>query len=682
MARGRRQDGGSYQLEFATEATADVLGLLPPGPRRPRPGDVASVRIGHHFLSTAPKVIDDFSASGLLSALRLLQRIRNLDGPDDIASAVPTAFSEANQPYVEIGLLALLFPLVAISAVGAVRNALRVYSVEHPAAVSRKLDQQQAMLDALRSDGLTLGGQRVAAETDNELELLTALQRESVDHFEAQQLSRKRGPLHLVRHNLGNRWHRVRGNGELSQAFNEEVLEIIARRMAQARILSSVHGSYQLERLEKLERQRAAAKMNRTAALFTGVGMPTMAAGMPVSASGAVATAARSAAAETALSQTTAFVMGAAQGMQLTSGAIQLHLHRGERRQIGRDMDAVRQLDENRDGLPSPVLQQYLDEGRYRQRAASREMALSGMLTGGQALMLASSATGLFAAPVAAGLAVPGAVMTVAASVCSSLQADLFGRHAGDDAIEPIRDMESVGNLGPRLQDQGLPATTEAIGEGLLMQQRQVEQVRMWNDILGALAEEKTVPGQPPCSAEERRDRVTRNNRAVRGRSHLGPAGARALEALRQERYPLHFFQCSLPEIHEVLAREMAAHPHRRIVGRQAGFRQQVLFETLKVLSALPETRAGSVFHTAAGRRVDRITADTEFFAWLAATPVADAVFRQKHNEVLARHLVAGNRFARARHHEALTDLAHTRQRRQAQADALQLDPYEQTTRM
>lgn len=672
LALGRKGLGESFELLFQPDAITGALSRLP-GRRQPI-DDTASVRIGHHFLSATPKVIDDFSGSTLLSALRVLQKIRNLDGPDDIASALPAAFSKADQPYVEIGLLGLLFPLVAISAVGAVRNALHVYAVEYPDTKQKKLDQQQAMIDALGRDGVTLGGQCVRGETGDELALLATLQRQSVARFQAQQGSRKRGLAHLAWHNMGNRLHRVAGSGDLSVAFNEEVARIMARRMSDARTLASVDTTYQFERLEKRERERHAAKAGRTAALFTGTGMPTMAAGMPVSASAALARALKSTVAEMALEQATGFVMGAAQGMQLTSGALQLHLQRRGRQQIGREMDAVRELDEAHDGISQQAQQLYLDEARFQQADASRGMVFSAMLTGGQGLMLASSATNFFAPPVAAGLAVPGAVMTVAASVGSSLLGDHRGCHSGADAIPQVRARESIGDLGPRLQGEGLAATTAAVGEGSVGQQKQVEQTRMWNDIVDALAKENPLSGQAPCSAAQRRDRVADNNRSLRGRSHIGPDCVQALDDLRQQHYPLQFFQRSLSDIHRALTREMKEHPHARAVARLKKFRQQVLFATLKALSKAPGSANSPLFHHASGRRVNRISADAEFFAYLAANPPADAVFRQKYNEALARHLIPGDRFARDEHHEALTDLARTRQRRHAMADSAGLD--------
>ena len=681
-ARGRPYPGGGFRLQFHADGPEGSLHWLPLRDPVDPVDPAVSVRVGHHFLSAAPKVVDDFSASTLLSSMRVLQKIRNLDGPDDLASALPAAFAKANQPYIEIGLLALLFPLVAVSAVGAVRNAMHGYAVAYPATVEGKLAQQQAMIDALGRENITVGGQRMPGETAAELALLTTLQRRSVAHFEARRNRREQGFVQLVAHNIGNRIHRVPGNGKMSLAFNQAVAEIMARRMARARMLADVDTSYQFERLEKIERGRAAAKVSRTAALFSGTGMSAMAAGMPVSASAALADGLQAATAHQALGQATACVMGGAQAMQLTSGVLQLHLHRRERGQIGRDLEAVRQLDERHDGLGPPALRLYQDEAAYQQAAAGRDMVLSGLLTGGQGLMLASSVTGFFAPPVAAALAVPGAVITVVGSVGASLHRDHRERHAGADASAPVRAVESLGDLGPRIRAVGLAGTTAAVCKASVAQQAQVEQTRMWNDILDALAKEKPMTDQTPWTAMQRYDRVVLNNRRRLGRSHVGPGCVAALDTLREQRFPLAFFERRLSDIHRSLGREMAEHPHTRFVVGQETFRREVLFATLKALSERPDSRYGGLFHDAAGRRVTSIRADAAFFAYLAANPPADAVYRQKHNEALARHLVPGDRFARDEHHEALTDLARTRQRRKAQARPARIDANAEATRL
>ena len=676
-ARGRPSPGGGFRLEFHADGSEGSLRWLPlQEPVKP----AVSVRVGHHFLSASPKVVDDFSASTLLSAMRVLQKIRNLDGPDNLASALPAAFARANQPYIEIGLLALLFPLVAVSAVGAVRNVMQGYAVAYPATVEAKLVQQQAMIDALGRESRTLGGQRMPGENAADLAWLTTLQRRSVAHFEARRNQRERGFVPLVGHNIRLRIDRVPDNGKMSLAFNRAVAEIMARRMARARMLADVDTGYQFERLEKRERGRAVAKVSRTAALLGGTGMSAMAAGMPVSAAAALADGLKAAAAHQALGQATACVMGGAQAMQLASGAVQWQLHRRERRQIGRDLEAVRQLDERHDGLGAPALRLYEDEAACQQAAAGRDMVLSALLTGGQGLMLASSVTGFFAPPVAAALAVPGAVITVVGSVGASLHRDHRDRHAGAGASAPVRAVESLGDLGPRIRAVGLAGTTAAVGEASVAQQARVEQTRMWNDILDALAKEKPMTGQTPWTAMQRYDRVVRNNRRRLGRSPVGPACVTALDTLREQRYAPGFFQRRLSDIHRSLGREMAEHPHTRFIVAQETFRQEVLFATLKALSERTDSRHGGLFHDAAGRRVTSVAADTAFFAYLAANPPADAVYRQKHNEALARHLVPGDRFARDEHHEALTDLAHTRRKRKAMAEPARLDADAETT--
>ena len=681
LATGRKNADGRFAMNIHCGGTVGTPGPLAALPRRARIAEAVSVRVGHHFLSSAPKVIDDFSASTLLSALRLLQKVRNLDGPDDIASAIPAAFAEANQPYIEIGLLGLLFPLVVVSAVGAVRGAARGYVVDYPEAVRRKIVQQQAMIDALRRDSCTRGGHPVRGETDQELDLAMALHAELVGHYAAGQPYRKRDAAQRLWRNIRNRWQGVAGHGDLSVAFNQEVAEILARRMARGRILHSVDTSYQHHLLEKLEQQRHASKMARTAALFTGVGMPTMAAGMPVSAGAAVATAVGARAARTTLEQATSGVMGAAQLLQGGSGVLNFHLHRRTGRQLDADLAAVGALS-FQDGLTGQAGDLYEDESAFRRAVAHRAMGCDATLATGQALMFVSSVIGPVAPPVAAGLAVPGAVLTVAASVLSSVVESRAADHTGAGAHADIQEVESQGNLRHVLAQQGLARTTALTGEAYRAMHARVLQTRMWNDVLQALAAEDVSSGEPPRSGARRHEMLVRHNARRHGTHHLAAIGRVSLAALRDRRYPPAFFDRPLADIHRRLAHEMAAHPHAPAIGRQKAFLQQVLFATAEVLARQPGAAASPLFRDTSGRRVGRIRFDQAFGEYLRTDPMANAVYRQKHNEALARHLTAGDRFALAEHHEALTDLAHTRQRRVALGAAAGVDPGAETSRI
>jgi len=698
LARGTKQQDGRYRLAFAGPATGvggDALAHLPGRAAAGDPGAFAppvGVRVGHRLLSSRPKVIDDFSGSSLMSILRMLQKVKNLDGPDDIAGAIPAAFAKANQPYIEIGLLFVLFWLVIVSAVGAVRSAWKSYGEDYPTAVGRTLAQQALMIQALLQEGVTLAGARSAANTEPELDLLVALHHEAVRHFQAGQ-GVPAGVHRRLGRNLSARCHGVRGNGDLSRAFNAEAVEIVARRMARNRIVASVEVAYQAHLLEKLEAERHAAKQARTAAFLTGFGMSGMAQGMVDSAAAAAATAVEGAAeaaghigtqagaqaVAAAMDGVTGGVMAGAQVLQGTSGVLNGRLHRREHRQLAHDRAAVAAMGDRLAGDTHRVLAQDLD---FRQRDSARSQVFDAMLAVGQAGMLGSGICNFAFPPAALGFGVVGATLTVAASVGASVNDGHCEKYRGAQAVDAVQQSLAVGNLGVRLRTRGLERVLDATAEGLAAHQAGVVDTRLWSDISAVMRREDITGTTPPRDAETLHARTVDRNRARGGKAHLLPAGVVEMHAVRERRYCPDYFDRPALQVQLALAEELWDHPSRADIVGLPKFQLEVFFATARDLAGHSDPQARQLFFDARGRRLGRIVADEAFFLFLERNPVAAACYLQRHNQVLARYLTPADRFGRDEHKTALTDLAHTVQKRAAWAGSRGLDAEARLSRL
>ena len=654
---------------------ADFARADDPGPERP----VVRVRISHRFLSSRPRVIDDFSGSSLSSMLRILQGyIRNLDGPDDIAGAIPSAFSKANQPYVEIGLLTCLFVLVLLSAIGAVRSARNAYALDYPARVRETLEQQRLVLGLLRLEGRTLQGHRVAAGTDADLDLLVRIHAAGVARHGTRAERRERGFLPLLGHNLQSRWQGVAGNGVLSGAFNQELREVIAGRMARTRIVATVEVCYQARLLERLECERRAAKETRTAELATAIGMPGMAAGMVLAdaraATEAVANAATAAGdavraqavtrAADGLSTVTSTVMMASQVSQGISGVLRVRLERQTHRQVQADLAAVRSLG---DLAGDAALALYAQEAGSQSRASLLGQVFGAMLTSGQALMLASNVAALFGLPpVALALACPGASLTVLASIGDGIRAGRAERHRGADTVTCLQAFLAGGDLSDALGARGLEAVIGEQARAYTLAQRQLVFVRLMSDLLAVLAREDICKPADATGADARLARMASRNEAVRGRGPLLPAGLEALRVLRLACHEDGMFEGHPLQVQQRITDQLWVHPARAQVLEMPAFGQKVLYETLRDLAARRHAESWVLFHGPDGRRRETVAGDEAFFDHVRASPIAFAVYQQRFNEVLAGFLSPAGPHARSSRHQALGDLAHTRAMREA----------------
>ncbi|ANH67942.1 hypothetical protein [Mitsuaria sp. 7] len=642
------------------------------------PEDPASVTLGRCFPSSRPKVIDDFSGSGLLSLLRMMARLRNLDGPDDVAGAFPAGFSQAQQPYIEIGLLALLFPLVAISAKGAVQSAQAGYAKAYPDSVRQTLDQQQWLIEALRHDD----GQadEPGGRPDDELARLETLHRLGVLRFEERQQHRARGFLPLLKHNVVSKWHRRPGSARLAEDFNREAADVIAARFECNRRLEAPDASYQHHLARKLGDEQGQAKRGRTAALFTGIGMPGMASGMVVSAGACAATAGGAAAqasghgagqvaahaVERALDAATAGIMMGAQAAQGVAGVLNDRLHLAQHRQIRRDRAALQAIAAD---LPPRTRELHAQDTRFRLSDSTRSQVCDAMLTAGQGLMLGSSVSSLACPPVALPLAVPGALLTIGASICTSVNETHRQRYLGERTVEPVKAQMRLGNLGQRLREAPLDRVLREVAGQFDGHQDQLVRTRLWRDILAVLKDEDLDAGGPPRAPHVRYRRLLDRNGGRRRASPLLPAGVERLHQWRRTHYPEDWFEGPVRELHERLSAELLQHPASALIQRLPVFQRDVLFATATDLARRRDPGTQALFRDADGRRLKTLRADERFFAHLDAHPAAKAVYLKHHNETLARYLTPVDRFGRADTRDALTDLAHLLVARRARTD-------------
>lgn len=642
----------------------------------PHGGDSAGVTLGRCRFSSGPRVIDDFSGANLPSALRILAKVKNLDGPDDIAGAIPATLSDASQPFVEIGLLGLLFPLVALSAKEAVKSARAGYARVYPAQVRKCLDEQSRMIDAL-----SRGGTPGSGVSDADLDALRSLHDQGAARFEERQLKRQQGFLALLKHNFANKRQHKPGNGKLSKAFNRKAEAILAHRGERHAPWPGQELAYRAQRLSKAEGERQLTKRARTPALLTGAGMPGMAAGMAVS-SGAAASEAGAAAsaaaghiagqaaactAAQAFETTASGILLGAQLAQGASGVLSGRVHHAQRRQLLKDAQAVRALAPQ---LPGPAARVFEQDVRSRSADSVRSQICDAGLAAGQAIMAGSSiatlATAGAAAPVTMALAVPGAALTVAASVGAAFNEARQARYAGDGADEPVKARLRQEDFGDRLRATSIDALLDGVSSDYLKHQALAVQTRMWRDILDVLQAEDLHSTEPRVSASQRLERLRARNRARGGSATLLGDGVKQLHGLRERSYPLSWFEGSALQLHERLHLQLQRHPVAALIEALPEFRREVLFKTARDLTRSADQAVQALFRGADGRLRARLQDDAAFFELVNGNAEAYAAYLRRHNEALARHLEPANLFGRADSGDALADLAHAKRRHDA----------------
>lgn len=630
------------------------------------PDETPRVTLGHRFLSSRPVVVDDFSGSGVMSLLRMLARVRNLDGPDDIASGVPTAMSKAQAPYVEMGLLAAFFPLVAAAAVGAVKSARAGYAQDYPDSVRRTLDQQQRLIDALKH-----GNRFGAGESEAVLQPLIHLHAQGVERFETRQRHREKGLIALLKHNLIGKQRHLPGNGALSDAFNKQAADIIAGRFARNWRLDTEETTYQSHRAQRCEDERRAAKRARTVKLLTGVALPGMTAGVVASAgksaasvgvnaaqaAGNLSAQAAAQAAHQTLGAVTGGLMMGAQLAQCTAGVLSFRGHVAQRRQICQDREALRAIAPR---LPERVPLLLAQDTRSAQADNGRSQACDLLLSSGQALMLGAGVATLACPPLAPAMLVPGIGLTLAGSIGAAFNEAHRENHLGETTAEPLKTQMRLGDLGPRLRDRPLGHVLREVADRFEAHQDLVPLTRLWSNVLKVLKQERRgwLRRKSSAGAERYRRLVTRNEKR-RAASPLLEAGRDRLRALREERYPQAWFDAPASVLQERLAADMRQHPDYAAVTGLKTFQQEVFFATARALARRSDPAAQALFHDRHGRRLNTLRADERFLRFLAEDTEARVLHVRKHNEILARHLRPVDRFGRADCRDALTDLAH-----------------------
>ncbi|WPB58244.1 hypothetical protein [Xylophilus sp. GOD-11R] len=674
---GGRIDTNDFQINI----------VAAPDPALPRP---VSVRLGYHRFSGKPKVIDDFSGSTFVSALRLIARVKNMDGGDELAGTVPILFAEADQPFIEIGLLEFLFPLVAVSAAGAVKSAIQGYYALYPATVQAVLEQQRKLIEALRRDSRLGNGRAVPAATELEIARLVSLHEAGVARFQRRQATRERGFHHLMVDNLRARRDEVKGNGDLSRAFVEEACAILDERLRRHRELPSEESAYQCALTDRLESNRHGTKEQRTALIFTAIGMGLMAGGMQVSAAKSAFTAVADSAerqARTAealahhatahgLQIGTGAIMMTAQVFQATSGALNLRLQRRARADLQDDLAAVRDMF---DQLPPDARELYAQDLAFRLHTNLVDQIMAGGLVAGQVLMFIATLMNLVAPGTGTAAAVPGTVLTIGTAIGASVNESRKARYVGEAAPDVVKAAVDPGNLGDRLRDQGHETVLRAIGDHYLAHQHDVVRTHLWHDLTRMLETEDILAPWPTRTPEERRDELRAISLRWRGKARLLPAGHRLMRQALRDRYRTAFFDRPMRAIHEALRDEMAEHPDTAKIVALPEFRQKVLFATLDTLARREGSQTSMLFRHPDGARRVRFFED-DFAEHLKHDPVANAVHLHHHNRILAEYLVPGSSFGRGVHFNALTDLARGLREHRRMADEMETSPGEATT--
>lgn len=631
------------------------------------PEEDVNVALGPGRLSSRPRVIAGTSTSIPARVCRQLAGIKNFDGVDDLAGAVSANLPRAGQPMAELAFLLPMIPVVGLFAKSAVNAAQAAYGEEYPDRVRACLEQQRLLIDALApSDG----------SSDEALSQLERLHRAGEGRWKTRQARRKAGCFSLLKHNLLEKWHHRPGNGRLSQDFNQAAAELVSARFVQDRRLDTPEIAYRQQQLDKAETGRKLAKRARTAAFFTGIGMPGMVSGMTVSAgasSAALGAMASQAAGEVAAQAACEVLRPAAGGILLgsqlaqgTSGLLNFRIHRAERGGLAKDAAAVRAIGP---GLPDGVAALFEQDWRVRSADGARRMKCDGALTAGQAMMAGASITSLTtggaALPVAIGLAVPGAALTIGASIGAAVNDARHAGYRGQGAAEPMKAELRQGDLGPALRDHAFDDILARVSSDYLAHQQQAAQSRLWSDILRTLGTEDLLGRKKTLSALERHQQVTRRNGERGATRQLLDDGVRRLEQLRETRYPVQWFQGSAVAIHERLAREMRRHPATAVLESQVEFRQAVLSKVVSDLAGSANPAVRALFRDDRGHLRTQVQ-EARVLELVSQDAESYATYLRRYNEGLAKHLVPATLFARADSGEALADLARAKVARQA----------------
>lgn len=622
------------------------------------------ITLGKHRLSSRPKPIDDFSGATLLSRMRHLidTKLRNIDGPDDLAGALQLALPDVGQPFASVGVLSALFPIVALSAKSAIKHARRGYNEDYPAAVSELLTQQQRMIKTLLQDG--------ASATD--LQALIQLHQQGNARFaqRAEYRNAHHGSIrHQIAHNFRNR--EQASNAELSKLFMQEAADVVVHLAQRNQI--SVETAYQEQQLEALELRRQASKRARIAQLATAIGMSGMASGMTTSATSSSTTAAANAA-STAVEQATlsAATAGIEQGTggvlipsqlaQAASGLINTWQGRKARQQLHARQTAVEGLGER---LAPPAARQYDESTRFLLRKNAQAQFWSATLAASQtgmaattALSLAPSihvaATGALAALFAGG--------TIAAAVGSGFVEDKLAAFTGEGAPDVAKRQLRLGNLGEPLRQRGLQPVLHDLATRYQDAQQQLAKLVLWRDILKLIDRDGI---SVPTSAQIGHQRWQALAKASDKRSThhwLLESGQMHIQGLLATEFGPAFLAQPLDDIQAALHRQIMAHPMARPIIGTPAFQKQALFNTVKALAEADDPQTRALFYDNDGKRLRKID-QRRFFEVLVQSPVAQARYLRECNQLMIEQLLESQKFLRHEHYNALGDIAQTRER-------------------
>ncbi|WP_455289987.1 hypothetical protein [Cupriavidus necator] len=682
VRRAGQGAGGGVELPGAARPPAAPGSTVPIAPAlltpsQPSPGADASngsantntirVTLGKHHFSSHPKAIDDFSGATLLSRMHHLieTKLRNIDGPDDLAGALQLALPEVGQPFASVGVLSALFPIVALSAKSAIKHARRGYNEDYPATVRELLAQQGRMIKTLFQDGASA----------SHLQGLIQLHQLGNERFEqrAEYRNAHHGSIrHQIAHNLRSR--DKTNNAELSKLFMQEAADVVVH-LAQRRQLS-VETAYQGQQLEALELRRQAEKHARMAKLATAFGMSGMASGMTTSAAASSTTAASNAAtnvaeqaaltaATTGVGQTTGGILIPSQLAQAASGLINTWQGHKARQQLHARQTAVEDLGHQ---LPPQTARQYDESTRFLLRKNAQAQFWSATLAASQTGMAATTAlsmapsihvaaTGTLAALFAGG--------TIAAAIGAGFVEDKLASFAGEAAPDVAKNHLRLGNLGAQLRRQGLQPVLQDLAARYQHDQQQLAKMVVWHDIL-KLLDRDSSPARPSDKAGQtglqRWQALAATNEKRSSHHWLLASGQTRIQGLLAKEYDPAFLAQHPGDIHNALHQEIMAHPMALPIARTPEFQKQAMFNTVKALATLDNPKTHALFYDKNGQRVRQLD-QRRFFEVLVQSPLAQTHYLRECNRLMVGQLLESQKFSRHQLYNALGDMAQTRER-------------------
>ncbi len=638
-----------------------------------------SIRVGRHRLSGAPKVIDDFSGRTMGARIReAAEKLKNLDGPDDLSSALGQLLPLTGSPYAVISVLSVLFLLVLLAAVGATRNAKKGYYTDYPAAVKSNLAMQQRLIDTLKTQG-------VPAHALAQLQKITTEGRERFDRRAGQ---RAEGIGHLVAHNAST--FRQKGNADLSREFAALATPLIAqlvRRIAGADAQTDsdgirpnlgpldVDGALQFRRTQVSEIERDATKQSRVISLLSAFGIDAMTLAMVTSAGSSSGQAvvnaadagarglnrAGAAAAENALGIATGALLIPAQVAQGTAGLARFAMGRKAREHLHRDAHNVAALG---DSIAPDARTQHAETSSYLLRKNCQGMATSAVLSASQYGMMGTTIASMAGAPgpITAPIALVMAGATIGSAVAAGRIEGQLEKFAGADASDIAKDRLATGDLRPALRVSGLADTTTKVANDYAALRFDMAEVKVWSDICRSMSTAALLSDDEitPHEAERRYQKVVKGGTPRKSPASMLKGNRAVADEIRSARYPVEFMKLPALEINRRLFMEIMNHPLAELAMAAPDFRKKLMFDSCAKLAKSEDPEIRALFENDDGKRIDTLGWD-RFSRFVESNITAQKIYLRACNRLMTDSLMQLMSWSREDLKLALEDLAAAR---------------------